>query len=114
MAIDNVNVWSKIRDPRSNNVEVAGTFTAKDNDYLTPADIELSTIRSITMTPLNVIAGTQPTVAGSFELGDAKDYVGGSVNLSIILKPEGSVGTVQSQRPLAAGSHRIGFDAVGW
>ncbi len=110
MPIDNVNIWMKLRDPKSHSSKVKGSFTAKDNDYLTPADIELSTIQSITMTPMQTIAGTQLTVAGSFELGDAKDYVGGSINLSLVPIPEGSTTAATA----IAGSHRVHFDAVGW
>ncbi len=114
MGIGNVNIWSKIRDPRSNNVHLAGSLTAVDADNLTPADIELSTIRAINLSPLNVLAGTQLTVAGSFGSGEANPRPGNVVDLNIIEHPEGSIGGSVAVPVPASGSHRISFDAVGW
>ncbi len=110
MPIDNVNIWMKLRDPRSHSSRVKGSFTAKDADNLTPADIELSTIQAINLSPLNVQAGTQVTVAGSFGSGEANDRPGNVVDLSIVPIPEGST----TPSTAIGGSHRIAFDAVGW
>lgn len=108
MAIGNVNIWMKLRDPRSHSTNVKGSFTANDADDLAPSDIELSTIQSINLAPLNVETGSALTVAGSFGSGEANDLPGDRVNISAVLLGEAG--------PTAAteGSHRIAFDAVGW
>lgn len=110
MTISNVNIWMKLRDPRSHSSRVTGSFTAIDGDDLLPSDIELSTIQSIVLSPNNVIAGTQLSVAGSFGSSDAKDLPGDRVNLSVVPIPEGSTTPASG----IGGSHRIAFDAVGW
>lgn len=114
MGIGNVNIWSKIRDPKANNTEVAGTFTAVDGDDLLPSDIELSTIRKITMSPMNVLAGSFLTVAGSFGSAEPKDLPNNRVNLNLTTHPEGAVGGSVAVPVVSSGSHRIAFNAVGW
>ncbi len=110
MTVGSVNIWMKLRDPRSHSSKVKGSFTAGDGEYLIPSDIELSAIQALTMTPLthHKGLGSQVTAAGSFESGDAADLVGGSVQLSLV-----NLGTAGGQ-VAAEGSYRIGFDAVGW
>jgi len=111
MSVGDVSVWMKLRDPKSHSSIVKGTFNSADGQYLIPSDLELSTIQALTMTPLDHHKGqgSQLTVAGSFEKGDARDIPSGSVQLSVA-----AIGTAGGQVDTDAGSVRIGYDVVGW
>jgi len=111
VTVGNVNTWTKIRDPKSNNVDVRGSFVAGDGEYLIPNDIELSSIRAVSMSPLDIPSGSQAMVTGSFEKGDARDIPSGSVQLGIQGVRDG--GTITGIGK-TFGSIRVGYDAVGW